>query len=104
MSENPTTQGGKSTSVTPSEGASALLTKQGKTTIADTVVAKIAGIATDEISGLHALGAGTSREVGAPRERIPRLSRPTLAGGFFCTETSSKHVTGNTLMNLLRHA
>ena len=104
MSENPITQGGKPTSVTPSEGGSALLTEQGKTTIADTVVAKIAGIATCEISGVHALGAGASREVGALRVLIPRLPRPTLAEHLFCAEASSKHVTGNTTMDLLRHA
>ena len=71
MSENPTTQGGKSTSVATSAGGSALVTEQGKTTIADTVVAKIAGIATREISGVHDLGAGAFRAVGALRERIP---------------------------------
>ncbi len=52
-------------------GDSPLVTEQGKTTIADTVVAKIAGIATREVSGVHALGGGTSRAVGALRERIP---------------------------------
>jgi len=71
MSDNPTAQGSKSVSVAKSTGGSALLTEQGKTTIADTVVAKIAGIATREISGVHDLGAGASRAVGALRERIP---------------------------------
>lgn len=63
----------KSTSPTTTSGSdsSALVTKQGKTTIADTVVAKIAGIATREVSGVHALGGGTARAVGALRERIP---------------------------------
>lgn len=60
---------------TPATGndsdSSALVTKQGKTTIADTVVAKIAGIATREVSGVHALGGGAARTVGALRERIP---------------------------------
>lgn len=50
---------------------SALVTEQGKTTIADAVVAKIAGIATREVSGVHTLGGGTARAVGALRERIP---------------------------------
>ena len=50
---------------------SALVSSHGKTTVADTVVAKIAGIATREISGVHALGGGTARAVGALRERIP---------------------------------
>ena len=108
MSENRTNQGGKLTSVTASEGSSVLMTEQGKTTIADTVVAKIAGIAICEISRVHTLGADASREVGAVGalgERIPpRLPRPTHAGYFSCAEASSKHVTGNTLMELLRHA
>lgn len=50
---------------------SALVGTEGRTTIADTVVAKIAGIATREISGVHDLGGSTSRAVGALRERIP---------------------------------
>lgn len=50
---------------------SPLVTEQGRTTIADTVVAKIAGIAAREVPGVHALGGGTARAVGAIRERIP---------------------------------
>jgi uncharacterized alkaline shock family protein YloU len=46
----------------------------GRTTIADTVVSKIAGIATREVTGVHALGGGTARAVGAIRERIPGSS------------------------------
>ena len=42
-----------------------------KTTIADTVVSKIAGIATRDVAGVHALGGSTTRAVGAIRERIP---------------------------------
>ena len=52
-------------------GDSALVTEQGKATIGDTVGADIAGIATREVSGVHALGGGASRAVGALRERIP---------------------------------
>lgn len=70
MSENPTSIS-KASSMVRSTDDSALVTEQGKTTIADTVVAKIAGIATREVSGVHALGGGTSRAVGALRERIP---------------------------------
>lgn len=43
----------------------------GRTQIADTVVAKIAGVATREITGVHALGGGAARALGALRERIP---------------------------------
>ncbi|HEY0814371.1 MAG TPA: Asp23/Gls24 family envelope stress response protein [Pseudonocardia sp.] len=47
-------------------------TAQGKTTIAASVVQKIAAIAAREISGVYALGGGgVSRAFGAIRERIP---------------------------------
>lgn len=48
-----------------------LVSEQGRTSISDAVVAKIAGIATREISGVHELGGGAARAVGALRERIP---------------------------------
>lgn len=57
-----------------------LVTEQGRTSISDTVVSKIAGIATREISGVHDLGGGASRAVGAVRERIPG-SRTNLSQG-----------------------
>lgn len=46
-------------------------TTQGRTTIAASVVQKIAGIAAREISGVHSMGGGVSRAFGALRERIP---------------------------------
>ncbi len=48
-----------------------LQTAQGATTIADTVVSKIAGIAAKDVSGVYALGGSASRALGAVRERIP---------------------------------
>ena len=53
----------------------------GKVTIAQGVVQKIAGIACREISGVHAMGASTSRAFGAVRERIPGSSGPNVAQG-----------------------
>ncbi|GAA1696750.1 Asp23/Gls24 family envelope stress response protein [Fodinicola feengrottensis] len=43
----------------------------GRTSIADGVVQKIAGIATREISGVHDLGGSFGRALGALRDRIP---------------------------------
>ncbi|AXB44752.1 Asp23/Gls24 family envelope stress response protein [Amycolatopsis albispora] len=51
--------------------ASALASAQGATTIADTVVRKIAGLAAHEVPGVFSLGGGTARALGAIRERIP---------------------------------
>jgi uncharacterized alkaline shock family protein YloU len=56
---------------TGSARSSALVTQHGRTTIADSVVAKIAGIATRDVAGVFALGGGAARAVGALRERIP---------------------------------
>lgn len=59
------------TSVVSAHAPAALASAHGRTTIADTVVAKIAGIATREVSGVHSLGGGAARAVGALRERFP---------------------------------
>ncbi|MDQ1397518.1 MAG: hypothetical protein QOG64_2777 [Acidimicrobiaceae bacterium] len=50
---------------------SELVTDKGKTAIADSVVAKIAGIAAREISGVHDMGSGASRAFGMLKEKIP---------------------------------
>ncbi|MFK4360381.1 Asp23/Gls24 family envelope stress response protein [Rhodococcus sp. 27YEA6] len=63
-----------STKDVESSNDSALVSSQGKTSIADTVVSKIAGIATREVSGVYDVGGGASRVVGALRERIPGAS------------------------------
>ncbi|HHY07817.1 MAG: Asp23/Gls24 family envelope stress response protein [Lawsonella sp.] len=46
-------------------------TDRGQTIIADVVVSKIAGIAARQVPGVHDLGQGTARMMGAIRERIP---------------------------------
>ncbi|EYR62389.1 Stress protein, Gls24 family [Actinotalea ferrariae CF5-4] len=62
------TQAAREVSTTPTGGG--LVTSQGKTSIGDGVVSKIAGIATREVDGVFAVGGGAARAMGAVRERI----------------------------------
>jgi uncharacterized alkaline shock family protein YloU len=64
-----------------SSGSTELVTGQGKTSIADGVVRKIAGIATREVNGVFNLGSGGTRAFGALRERIPGSGGPNIAQG-----------------------
>jgi uncharacterized alkaline shock family protein YloU len=57
-----------------------LATAQGTTTVADSVVQKIAGLATREVNGVYALGGGASRAFGAIRERIPGATASAAQG------------------------
>jgi uncharacterized alkaline shock family protein YloU len=50
---------------------SELATPQGKTSIADSVVQKIAGSSAREVDGVHAMGTSRARTLGAIRERLP---------------------------------
>ena len=56
-------------------------TSQGKTTIAASVVQKVAGMAAREISGVYALGGGLSRAFGEIRERIPGSTGASRTSG-----------------------
>lgn len=67
---------------------SRLVSNQGTTSIADTVVQKIAGLATREVPGVHDLGSGTARAIGALRERIPGAS--ASAGQGVAVEVGEK--------------
>ena len=58
----------------PTANTTGLTGSDGRTTIADVVVSKIAGIATREVNGVHAVGGSASRAIGALRERIPGAS------------------------------
>ncbi|MFH5821107.1 Asp23/Gls24 family envelope stress response protein [Georgenia sp. AZ-5] len=61
-------------------GGSPLSSEKGTTTINDVVVSKIAGIATREVNGVHSMGSGTARAIGALRERIPGSTTNTTQG------------------------
>ncbi|MCK9794769.1 Asp23/Gls24 family envelope stress response protein [Isoptericola sp. 4D.3] len=62
------------------ERTSALTTEHGSTTIADQVVAKIAGIATHNVHGVYSLGGSMSRAFGAIREYIPGSGTDATSG------------------------
>ena len=57
-----------------------LQTAQGRTSIANGVVQKIAGLAAREVSGVHALGGGAARAIGTLRERIPGAQQSASQG------------------------
>ncbi|MFJ3497940.1 Asp23/Gls24 family envelope stress response protein [Streptomyces sp. NPDC086091] len=61
-------------------GADQPAADRGKTSIADVVVVKVAGIAAREIPGVHAMGGGLSRTLGAVRDRVPG-GRPNVGRG-----------------------
>ena len=50
---------------------SELVTDDGRTSIADTVVAKIAGLACREVSGVHDMGSGMARTFGSIKDMFP---------------------------------
>ncbi len=63
------------------ETKSALASQDGKITVAEGVVVKIAGLAAREVAGVHAMGTSTGRAFGALKERIPGSSGPSVTQG-----------------------
>ena len=59
-----------------------LVSPQGRTTIADSVVEKVAGIAAREVAGVYELGGGAARAIGALRERIPATGGKPVSQGI----------------------
>ncbi|MCS0603196.1 Asp23/Gls24 family envelope stress response protein [Streptomyces sp. LP11] len=53
---------------------------RGRTTIADGVVEKIAGLAARDVVGVHAMGSGLSRTFGAVRDRVPGGGKSVTRG------------------------
>ncbi|WP_406001617.1 Asp23/Gls24 family envelope stress response protein [Streptomyces sp. NBC_00829] len=54
---------------------------RGRTTIADGVVEKIAGLAARDVLGVHAMGSGMSRTFSAVRDRVPGGSKSSVTRG-----------------------
>ncbi|MFD3310481.1 Asp23/Gls24 family envelope stress response protein [Streptomyces sp. NPDC058694] len=78
-------QGGKSTQTmtavaSGATGADQPALDRGRTSIADVVVVKVAGIAAREIPGVYDMGGGLSRTIGAVRDRVPG-GRPNVGRG-----------------------
>ncbi|MFD3560697.1 MULTISPECIES: Asp23/Gls24 family envelope stress response protein [unclassified Streptomyces] len=76
--EKPGEATGDRTSVTKRGGGSA--GARGRTTIADGVVEKIAGLAARDVMGVHAMGSGLSRTFGAVRDRVPGGTKSVSRG------------------------
>lgn len=53
---------------------------RGRTTIADGVVEKIAGMAARDVVGVHAMGSGMARTFGAVRDRVPGGAKSVTRG------------------------
>jgi uncharacterized alkaline shock family protein YloU len=68
-----------STRKTTRRGGGAPATR-GRTTIADGVVEKIAGLAAREVVGVHAMGSGLARTFGAVRDRVPGGAKSVTRG------------------------
>ncbi|MCX5014653.1 MULTISPECIES: Asp23/Gls24 family envelope stress response protein [unclassified Streptomyces] len=66
-----------------SGGSSREAADRGRTTIADGVVEKIAGLAAREVVGVHAMGSGSglSRTFGAVRDRVPGGAKASVSRG-----------------------
>ncbi|MFJ7238968.1 Asp23/Gls24 family envelope stress response protein [Streptomyces olivaceus] len=73
-------QGATTTVSGGSTGATEPAATRGRTSIADVVVVKIAGMAAREIPGVYDMGGGLSRTIGAVRDRVPG-GRPNVGRG-----------------------
>jgi uncharacterized alkaline shock family protein YloU len=76
----PTAPGAPGTGVARQGSPGGLQTEKGTTTIANGVVTKIAGIAAREVAGVHKLGGGVARALGAVTQRLPGGESPVETG------------------------
>lgn len=81
MTQSSSTAVASSSAGDSSSSPARLQNDQGKISVAQNVVQKIAGMACREISGVHRMGTSSGRAFGALRERIPGSSGPNVAQG-----------------------
>lgn len=84
MTQSATTAGATNVppAKTPTNRTSDRLTTEiGKISVTQSVVQKIAGLSCREVGGVHGMGTGATRTIGAIRERIPGSSGPNVAQG-----------------------
>lgn len=94
----PTTAG------TPASGTTGVA---GKNTIAEGVVAKVAGIAAREVHGVHDLGTAAARAVGAIRTAINAQDRSqgvSAEPGIVSTDVSAFRVRRQTVLRITANA
>lgn len=63
-------RGGGAGAVESARPDTALQTERGRTTIADAVVTKVAGVAAREVRGVYELGGGIARTLGSVTQRV----------------------------------
>jgi len=64
----------------PKSAQTALVTEAGTTRIADSVVAKIAGLAARDIPGVYSMGTGMARRIGQLKSLVPGGGETVTAG------------------------
>jgi uncharacterized alkaline shock family protein YloU len=85
----PTAPGAPGTGVARQGSPGGLQTEKGTTTIANGVVTKIAGIAAREVAGVHKLGGGVARALGAVTQRLPGGESPSQGVSVETGETEA---------------
>src|ERR1700722_7823562 len=68
--------------IRPPRAGATLKSDKGMTAISDTVVAKIASLATHEIPGVHAMGKGLARAFGSVKGILPGVASETTTQGI----------------------